>query len=307
MKSKNINLLILTVCLLFSALASSFSQSTSITGDTEPCINTNSYYILTAPPPPSGFIAEGVDWFVNGQLTVGNGGFATFVYVDANKSIRAVSKNYRTTQSGEREYSNFEASLSATPRNLSAALSEISSPISSIECGQTPTLTFSITASGINSSLSYSWNLPSGWTLVSAMNSSTIQVQAGPNTGGVVGVTVTDTKCNTSVFRQTNIVRSIPTLGAISGGAGCFCAGQTQQYSVPAVNGATNYVWTASGSLSIAGGQGTNTVSVGSSGSGGTISAFAVTPCGNTNTVGSYYISSSSSSYIAKNIFETYT
>jgi hypothetical protein len=139
------------------------------------------------------------------------------------------------------------------------------------------------------------------------MNSSTIQVQAGPNTGGVVGVTVTDTKCNTSVFRQTNIVRSIPTLGAISGGAGCFCAGQTQQYSVPAVNGATNYVWTASGSLSIAGGQGTNTVSVGSSGSGGTISAFAVTPCGNTNTVGSYYISSSSSSYIAKNIFETYT
>jgi large repetitive protein len=149
----------------------------------------------------------------------------------------------------------------------------------------------------------FTWYVPSGWTIISGQNSPSIQVQTSQNSAGSLGVNITDNKCGTTYSLQSSISRPIPpTLDAISGGAGCFCAGQTQQYSVPAVNGATSYVWTASGSLSIAGGQGTNTVSVGSSGSGGTISAYAVTPCGNTNTVGSYYISSSSGAPQTPNI-----
>jgi hypothetical protein len=60
------------------------------------------------------------------------------------------------------------------------------------------------------------------------------------------------------------------------------------------VSGATSYQWAASGSLYIASGQGTTAVSVGTSGSGGNLTCYAVTPCGNTNTVSTYIPTSAS-------------
>lgn len=130
--------------------------------------------------------------------------------------------------------------------------------------------------------------------MLSATNGATISVQPPPFSGGTISVVVTDSKCGRTISKFATVNRSIPPLGAISGGAGCFCAGQTQTFSVPAVNGATSYQWIASGSLTIMGGQGTTSVSIGTNGSGGTLSCTAVTPCGNTNTVKSNDIATSS-------------
>jgi hypothetical protein len=67
-----------------------------------------------------------------------------------------------------------------------------------------------------------------------------------------------------------------PTVQATGQG---ICAGSTLPVTCTSVNGATNYVWTSTGGLTIVSGQGTNNITVSSSAS-GTLSVVAVNgPC----------------------------
>ncbi len=287
---------------LIFGFSTALAQDGSISGDVQPCANSSILYSYNPPSLPSGkaYTLVGVDWYLDGSIVSTNGGFGYNQYFDpsssGNKTISATAKWYYYDNNGNQAPFSYTGTLQVSVRqSLSNAVSDISPSSSSIECGQTPSLSYSVSVTGISTNLAYSWTLPSGWSAISATNGASITVQAAPYSGGAVSVTVTDTKCNTSVTRTANISRTIPTLGYISGGAGCFCSGQTQSFSVPAVSGATSYQWAASGSLYIASGQGTNTVSIGTSGSGGDLTCYAVTACGNTNTSGSNYIFTSTS------------
>lgn len=69
---------------------------------------------------------------------------------------------------------------------------------------------------------------------------------------------------------------AVPTVQANGQG---ICAGSTLPVSCSSVNGATNYVWTSTGGLTIVSGQGTNNITVSASAS-GTLSVVAVNaPC----------------------------
>lgn len=302
MKSNKLAVLyILALLLVVVSFSSSIAQTLTITGETQPCAGGTEVY--SAPPPaPQGYTLETVTWYLD-NLYLGGGSsasnFSNSIYFQplmtgGNRTVKAVASYYKTVN-GANQYLSYEGTLQVYVRQLPEVVSDMSPLYSSIECGQTPSLSYSVSVTGISTNISYSWSLPSGWSALSATNGASITVQAAPYSGGAVSVTVTDTKCNTSVTRTANISRTIPTLGAISGGAGCFCSGQTQSFSVPAVSGATSYQWAASGSLYIASGQGTSSVSVGTSGSGGSLTCYAVTACGNTNTASSNYIPTSSS------------
>ncbi len=267
--------------------------SLTITGETNPCAGSSPTYSAQQPSVSGSYTLEGVSWYL-GTSNLGGGSFTKVIdfppsAAGGERTIRVIA-TYRSGNS----VLVYEGSLSISVRQILDAVPSISPDFLGIECGQTPTQTFSVNVTQITSDIAYAWNIPSGWTVLSATNGASITVQPPPFSGGVISVTVSDTKCGTSVTRNATIVRPVPPLGAISGGAGCFCAGQTQSYSVPAVNGATNYQWSASGSLFIASGQGTSSVSVGTTGSGGTLSCTASTPCGNTNTVSSNYINTAS-------------
>ncbi len=64
--------------------------------------------------------------------------------------------------------------------------------------------------------------------------------------------------------------------------AATICSNTNVNYQCNAVNNASSYNWSATGGLTIVSGQGTNTVSVKSLGSGGNLSVIANTSCGNT-------------------------
>lgn len=69
---------------------------------------------------------------------------------------------------------------------------------------------------------------------------------------------------------------AVPTVQATGQG---ICAGSTLPVTCTSVNGATNYVWTSTGGLTIVSGQGTNNITVSASAS-GTLSVVAVNaPC----------------------------
>lgn len=297
---KNIVLSIATV--VFNLLmwnSTVHAQIVTISGDVSPCAGSTITYTATVPQPPQGYTFDGISWYLENSslgfssLTSYPIYFQPLLVGGVTRTIKAAAR-YSRTISGNTSYTYYEGTLDISVRQLTDAVPSISPDYLSIECGQTPIQTFSVNVTQITSNIAYTWNLPSGWTALSATNGASLTVQAPPYSGGTITLTVTDTKCNTSVTRNANIYRTVPPLGSISGGAGCFCAGQTQSFSVPAVSGATSYQWAASGSLFIAGGQGTSSVSVGTSGSGGNLTCYAVTACGNTNTSTSNFIPTAS-------------
>lgn len=312
MKNKVLSLSLLAFICAHLFVFPSLAQTLTITGETNPCAGSSVTYVAQQPAPPAGYIHEGVSWYLDfGSIGGGQNAFSQFISFSSttgggSRTVRAVARYYKD-ENNQRSYINYVGELGISIRQISDAVQSLQPDGMQIECGQTPVQTFSINVTQITSQLNYTWTVPSGWNVLSSTNGASITVQASPNTGGAVSVTVTDTKCNTAVTRTANIIRTVPQLGAISGGAGCFCAGQTQSFSVSPISGATSYVWGVTGSLSIASGQGTTNVSVGSSGSGGLLTCYAVTACGNTNTVSSSYINTSTSAPQTPNITVTAT
>lgn len=259
------------------------SAQITIQGQTQPCQGSMETYSLQASPTCNTYL-----WSISGGTIIGSaGGTSVTVWwngvAGSQGSVSAVG-----TKCGANEISLFSPVTYVTI--YAAPPAPIISGSFDVECNYTGPLTYS--ASTVTDATEYVWSLPPGWSGQTSGQSITVF----PNAlgGGTLSV-YAKVKCAQSTsLSSVNIGRSAPTLGAISGGAGCFCAGQTQTFSVPAVNGATSYQWSASGSLTIMGGQGTTSVSIGTNGSGGTLSCTAVTPCGNTNTVNSNYINTAS-------------
>lgn len=269
------------VSILLALPSAIFSQSITVSGEQKPCPGSTQTYTLQASP-----LCSSYSWVVNGGTIIGsaNGTSIQVKWFDVPNSPGFVQANGATCGNN--------ASLGSNNYNVTTYAAPpapaISGP-SGVECNNTNAVTYS--ASTVEGATEYVWTLPSGWSGQTSGQSITVFPNA---TGGGTISVYAKVKCaQSTALSYGTVSRTAPNLGAISGGAGCFCAGQTQSYSVPAVNGATSYVWTASGSLFIAGGQGTTNVSVGSSGTGGNLTCYATTACGNTNTVSSNYIGTS--------------
>lgn len=286
-------LLMLSLSLVLPTITFAQPNSAVITGDTEPCPGDRNY-TLSYPAITYGYVLDRIEWQVYSvnPIVTSIPSLTVTISGDASKKSGVISAVVykRNIADPSIVVQHSSGQLNFTARAFNPQLS-IPATIA-YGCGVYP-ITVSV-SDYPPSQASFSWDVPSGWTILSGQNTPTIQVQTSAGSGGNLGVTIGDTKCGKTFSLLSSITRpSAPTLGAISGGAGCFCAGQTQSFSVPTVDGATSYIWSASGSLYIAGVNG-NTVSVGTSGSGGNITCYAVTACGNTNTVSAYIPTSAS-------------
>jgi hypothetical protein len=110
-----------------------------------------------------------------------------------------------------------------------------------VACGL-PTATYSIVA--VAGATSYTWTLPSGFTLASTSTglANNITVDIASFTGGTLSV-VANGDCGTSATRAIAISTNVGIPASISGLLG-VCGLTTATYTVAATAGATSYTWT---------------------------------------------------------------
>jgi uncharacterized repeat protein (TIGR03803 family) len=160
--------------------------------------------------------------------------------------------------------------LNLTINNAPAIPSTIAG--SATVCSGT-TNTYSITA--VAGATNYTWTLPSGWSGVSTTNS--ISTTAN-TTGGSITV-IANNACGSSSARTLAVtVNSITaTPGTINGNAS-ICSGTANTYSVAAVAGATDYIWTLPSGWT--GTSTTNSISTTASATSGYVTVKSNNACG---------------------------
>lgn len=141
-------------------------------------------------------------------------------------------------------------------QSLPAAPAAVSGP-SQLCPGQT--VTFSIAP--VNGATTYNWTVPPGVTINAGQGTATLNVTWNSNSGGNVCVTAGNA-CGVSAATCLPVSIAPTPSPAAPQGLTTVCAGNTEGYSIPPVNGATAYNWTVTAPATIASGQGTPSIVV---------------------------------------------
>ena len=159
--------------------------------------------------------------------------------------------------------------------------STISGPAA--QCPALTNQTYSVT-NDVNAA-SYSWTVPTGWSITAGAMANSITVTTGSSgQGGNITVTATNS-CGTSASNSLSVTVNpgTPSTPGTITGITPQCPGLTNQsYSITAVANATTYTWTVPTGWSITLGATTNSIEIttGSSGQNGNITVTATNSCG---------------------------
>ena len=133
--------------------------------------------------------------------------------------------------------------------------------------------TYSIPA--LSGATSYAWTLPSGWSGSSSTTSITATTATG---GGIISVMGLNGTCAGPAQLLTVIFSPAPAQPAAISGTLSVCDGTTHTYYVPAVSGASSYVWTTPSGWT--GTSTTDSITVVANTTSGNISVSAIGTCG---------------------------
>ena len=167
--------------------------------------------------------------------------------------------------------------LPATP-NTPGAISGLTS-----QCEGTASQLYTI--ADVANTSTYTWVVPTGWTITSGAGTRMITVTAGvAGQNGNITVTASNS-CGTSLASSLSVVSNpvAPTAPLAITGTAVQCPSLTNQvYSVVAVANAASYNWSVPTGWSITSGAGTNsiTVTTGIAGQNGNVSVTASNSCG---------------------------
>ncbi|MFV8378400.1 LamG-like jellyroll fold domain-containing protein [Flavobacterium sp. LB3R33] len=153
------------------------------------------------------------------------------------------------------------------------------------QCISRTGLVYSISA--VANATSYTWTLPSGWSITTGTNTSSITVStSGTAVAGNITVTANNS-CGTSGAQTfaVSVNTAIPATPGLINGVTVICPTKTLTYSIAAVSNANSYVWTVPTNWSITSGQGTTSiiVQVPNNASSGFVSVVATNVCGNSS------------------------
>ena len=140
-------------------------------------------------------------------------------------------------------------------------------------------LSYSIAA--VPGATSYLWTAPANTTISSGQGTTSISLTIGASfTGGSLAVRAVSS-CGQSAQRTFSLSRNPSAPAAIVGQTSNLCGGGQYTYSIPAVSGATSYVWTVPAGCTIVTNNGTSIVmNVPSTFTTGTLTVQAVNLCG---------------------------
>lgn len=240
----------------------------SITGNNDVCIGNQNYSVT----PVSG--ATGYTWSVSGggSVTGGQGSAnATINWTTAGTYTVSV---VATNACGNSAPTTLSVNVTAAqPTNLGTitGISPICSGLQNYSVG---------TATGATS---YTWTVGAPGNLQTGQGTPSISVN-WPATAGTYPVTVVaNNVCGSSSSASFNVTvaGNAPAAPAAITGNTAPCPG-VMTYTIVAVNGATNYTWTVSGGGTIVSGQGTTSIDINWTTTGGpyTISVTADNACG---------------------------
>ena len=238
-------------------------QPSSIAGITEPCVGTSQIYSVTN--------INGVTytWTIpNGSaITLGQGTNSITVNIGPNSGdIQVVPSNI----CGNGAFSTLFITPQTTPVQPSA-ISGVSSA-----CENTTNLSYSV--SNING-VSYLWQVPNDWTIVSGQGTNSIITNAGILSGNI---TVTPSNvCGDGIASSLSVnLNAVPNQPGTITGDDNICPGTDQYYSVAAVSG-VSYFWSVPAGWTITSGQNSNSISTTTGSTGGTVSVTPSNNCGN--------------------------
>ncbi|WP_066508259.1 ice-binding family protein [Rufibacter sp. DG15C] len=144
-------------------------------------------------------------------------------------------------------------------------------------CSNATGLVYSISA--VSNATNYDWTVPVGWTITAGQGTTSITVTTN-GANGEVGVSARNT-CGSSPARKISVTsRTTPIQPTAIVGDNIVCSGNTVEYKIDPVDGATSYTWGVPSGWTITSGQGTTTL-VATVGSGsGNVQVSAENACG---------------------------
>ncbi|NVO18395.1 MAG: hypothetical protein HXX13_01770 [Bacteroidetes bacterium] len=243
---------------------SSPAQPSVITGNVAPCAGTSVVYSVVN-------VANVIySWTVPAgwTITAGQGTNSITVIVGAGSGIVTVSpSNYC---GGGASQTLAVASQAATPLQPSAIIG------SSAACAGTGQV-YSVTNT---TNVTYTWTVPSDWTILSGQGTNSISVTIGSSSGNVVVVPSNSCGNGPSSTLAVTVVTSAPLQPSVISGNDTICESSTKVYSVINVAGVT-YTWSLPVGWTISSGQGTNSINVIPGSTSGTIQVIPSNACGN--------------------------
>ena len=145
------------------------------------------------------------------------------------------------------------------------------------------------TSTSVANASTYSWTLPTGFTIIAGANSSTITCSIAPNAvSGNVSVVASNVCGNGPASANYAVtVNALPSAPGSITGTNALCQGTNNiNYVITTIANATSYLWTLSSGAQIISGSNTNTIAVNFSDTAqsGTITVQGVNACGSGST-----------------------
>ncbi len=239
----------------------------NITGDTIPCPGTEAYSINSVAN------ATGYDWILSGGGTITSGHGTTNISVNWTTSgthvVSVAALNACDTSAAATLNVNVQPAPPVAPGTINGS--------NNVCPGQE-----SYSISSVTNATDYTWSVSGGGTILSGQSTTSVNIDW--TTPGSFDISVTASNgCGTSspTTLSITILPDTPSVPGIIAGPVSVCPG-VENYSIVNVPDASGYTWSLSGGGTIASGQGTTSISINWTTSGGpyTISVTAENPCG---------------------------
>ncbi|MCC9167355.1 ice-binding family protein [Pontibacter harenae] len=244
-------------------------EAGAVTGDTELCAGTTAEYSIEDVPGATGY-----NWKVPAGWTVtGSGTKVSITAGTESGSIRVAVINICGELVTPRLPVTVFPDVPAKPGTITGpanvCINETNTPVT-------------YTIEPVERAKTYTWTLPTGWTMVADNGTSVTVVPGGDNT--VKSLTVVASNiCGDSeptTFQIQPFLKAPAMPGPISGLSSVCATTTSTTYEVAAQADAISYTWTVPDSWKILTGEGTNIIEVEPSAETGTISVKAVNSCG---------------------------
>ena len=167
-------------------------------------------------------------------------------YYDANHQLEKIIKadssiiTFQYDEVGNRKCMTLSSSVVNRPPIANAGSNQ------SVNSGVVITLDGSASSDPDGNSLTFKWSAPSGITLSSTSSSKpTFTVpEVSVNTNYTFSLIVSDGTIDSPTAQVVITVNNLPLLAGVITGNTAICRGETETYTVPAIIGATSYIWT---------------------------------------------------------------
>ncbi|MGV3539859.1 MAG: gliding motility-associated C-terminal domain-containing protein [Rufibacter sp.] len=239
--------------------------TTEIQGNAAVCANTAATTYEIAPVTG----ATAYTWSVPAGWTISSGQGGTTITVQvgtASGEVKVVASNGCGTGTKI-------MNVTVTPDVLAAPVA-INGNLT--VCPATSNLIYSVQA--VSGATSYNWAVPTGWTIISGQGTASIRVQSGTTDGQITVSAVGTCATSATTSLSVQVTGPAPALGNIAGTA-TVCEDAVVMYEVAPVTGVTTYQWSLPAGWSFISGQGTNSISVRTGTTGGTVSVSSANAC----------------------------